>query len=256
MNVNIFSKLINEYIKPIVNKLGIEIKKYNRYPHDFTETDIKIWDTVKPFTMTTAESVRVLIDAVKYVVENNVEGDLVECGVWKGGSAMTIALALKEMGKEDREIYLYDTFAGMSAPTDKDISKFWGKASDIFLTTRTSKDASNWCLCSLDEVKNNFKKTSYSIARIHYIQGKLEDTIPKTMPKKIALLRLDTDWYKSTKHELVHLFPKLSKNGILILDDYEDWEGAKKAVDEYIKENNLCLFLSRIDESARIALKI
>ena len=256
MNVNIFSKLINEYIKPIVNKLGIEIKKYNRYPHDFTEIDIKIWDTVKPFTMTTAESVRVLIDAVKYVVENNVEGDLVECGVWKGGSAMTIALALKEMGKEDREIYLYDTFAGMSAPTDKDISKLWGKASDIFLTTRTSKDASNWCLSSLDEVKNNLKKTSYSKARIHYIQGKIEDTIPKTMPKKIALLRLDTDWYKSTKHELVHLFPKLSKNGILILDDYGDWEGAKKAVDEYIKENNLCLFLSRIDESARIALKI
>ena len=169
---------------------------------------------------------------------------------------MTIALALKEMGKEDREIYLYDTFAGMSAPTDKDISKFWGKASDIFLTTRTSKDASNWCLSSLDEVKNNLKKTSYSKARIHYIQGKIEDTIPKTMPKKIALLRLDTDWYKSTKHELVHLFPKLSKNGILILDDYGDWEGAKKAVDEYIKENNLCLFLGRIDASARIALKI
>jgi len=254
--VNIFSKLINKYIRPIVNKLGIQVTKYSRYPCDFTETDKKIWDTVKPFTMTTPEGVSVLIDAVKYVVENNIEGDLVECGVWRGGSAMTIALALKEMGKEDREIYLYDTFTGMSTPTDKDVSKFWGKASDIFLTTRTSEDTSNWCLSPLDEVKNNLKKTSYSKEKIHYIKGKVEDTIPETMPKKIALLRLDTDWYTSTKHELIHLFPKLSKNGILILDDYGDWEGAKKAVDEYIKENNLCLFLGRIDASARIALKI
>jgi O-methyltransferase len=84
----------------------------------------------------------------------------------------------------------------------------------------------------------------------------VEDTIPNNIPEKIAILRLDTDWYESTRHELVHLFPRLSPYGVLIIDDYGCWQGAKKAVDEYISENNLRIFLSRIDSTGRIAIKL
>lgn len=250
------SGLVNKYIRPIVNKLGIQITKYNKYPYDFTESEIKTWDAVNSYTMTSPERVSVLAEAVRYIVNNNVEGSMVECGVWKGGSSMAMALTLKEMGDESRDIFLYDTFAGMSAPTDEDVSSIWGKASDTFSIKSISENSSDWCMSTLDEVKNNLKTTSYPEEKIQYVQGKVEDTIPETIPKKIALLRLDTDWYKSTKHELKHLFPILSKNGILIIDDYGCWDGQKKAVDEYISENNLTLFLGRIDSSARVAIKI
>jgi hypothetical protein len=83
----------------------------------------------------------------------------------------------------------------------------------------------------------------------------VEDTIPGNMPKKIALLRLDTDWYESTKHELTHLFPLLQSNGVLIIDDYGHWEGARKAVNEYISDKHIRILLNRIDYTGRIAIK-
>ncbi|MBL1140646.1 MAG: macrocin O-methyltransferase [Proteobacteria bacterium] len=248
--------MINTYIRPIFNSLGVDVTRYNKYLDDFTESEIRTWNNVSSYTMTSPERIWTLIEAVKYIVKNDIEGALVECGVWKGGSAMTMALTLSEMDEDSREIFLYDTYTGMSAPSDEDVSNLWGKASDTFCATSTSEDTSDWCLSPLEEVKNNLKKTSYPQEKIRYIKGKVEDTIPELIPDKIALLRLDTDWYKSTKHELIYLFPKLSKNGILIIDDYGCWEGAKKAVDEYITENNLCLFLGRIDSSARIAVKV
>jgi hypothetical protein len=86
--------------------------------------------------------------------------------------------------------------------------------------------------------------------------GKVEDTIPADIPEKIALLRLDTDWYESTKHELIHLFPRLQKGGVLIIDDYGFWKGARKAVDEYFAENNIQILLNRIDDTGRMAIKL
>jgi O-methyltransferase len=86
--------------------------------------------------------------------------------------------------------------------------------------------------------------------------GKVEDTFPKDTPDKIAILRLDTDWYESTRHELIHLYPKLSIGGVLIIDDYGHWEGARKAVDEYINDNTLRILLNRIDYTGRIAVKM
>lgn len=88
------------------------------------------------------------------------------------------------------------------------------------------------------------------------LKGKVEDTIPNVLPDTISLLRLDTDWYESTKHELTYLYPKLTKKGILLIDDYGYWQGSKKAVDEYIEEEKLSIFLNRIDLSGRLAVKI
>jgi O-methyltransferase len=244
-------------IRSVLNKFGINIVRYQSkyYPPDLVGKSLEICKAVESYTMTSPERVNALIDAVQYVIANNIDGAIVECGVWKGGSSMATMMTLNHLGNQERELYLYDTFAGMSAPTDNDISVAGEVAQEQFDTTKISADASDWCLSSLEEVKQNVLTTGYPQEKIHFIEGKVEDTIPKHIPGKIAILRLDTDWYESTKHELIHLFPLLQPNGVLILDDYGYWQGAKKAVDEYISEHNICILLNRIDDTGRIAIK-
>jgi predicted O-methyltransferase YrrM len=249
-------KIIDRKIRPLIQRFGIDIVRVRDYPVDFSEQNIEIYESVKPYTMTSPDRMNALIDAVHYVVKNKIDGAMVECGVWKGGSTMAIALTLKRLGAENRDLYLYDTFSGMSAPSDADVSFINGaKAHEYFSKTRTSEDTSDWCISSLDEVKENMLNTGYQKERIHFIKGKVEDTIPNNIPNEIALLRLDTDWYESTKHELTHLFPLLKPNGVLIIDDYGHWEGARKAVDEYISDKKIRILLNRIDYAGRIAIK-
>ena len=245
-------KIITTTIRPLIQRFGFDIV---RHPRDFSEQNIEIYDIVKPYTMTSPERVNALIEAVHYVVKNKIDGAMVECGVWKGGSIMAMALTLMRLDAENRDLYLYDTFSGMSAPSDADVSIHGKKAHEKFSKTRISEDASDWCLSPLDEVKENVFSTGYPKEKTYFIKGKVEDTIPKDIPKEIALLRLDTDWYESTKHELTHLFPLLKLNGVLIIDDYGGWKGARKAVDEYISDNNIRILLNRIDRTGRIAIK-
>jgi hypothetical protein len=235
---------------------GIDVIRYEAYPKDFDDLSVRIFKAVASFTMTSPERVYSAIEAVKYLVKNRIDGAIVECGVWKGGSTMAMALTLNELGHNEKEIYLYDTFSGMNAPTDVDISYEGRQAQEQFSKTKLSKDSSDWCLSPIEEVKQNVYSTGYPKDRFHFIEGRVEDTIPNNIPEKIALLRLDTDWYESTKHELTHLFPLLSSKGVIIIDDYGFWQGARKAVDEYISENNLCIFLNRIDYSGRLAIKM
>jgi len=104
-------------------------------------------------------------------------------------------------------------------------------------------------------VKEVLCGTGYPSERIHFVRGRVEDTIPASAPELIALLRLDTDWYDSTKHELIHMFPRLSKAGVIIIDDYGHWRGAREACDEYFAQNRIPILLNRIDYTGRIALK-
>jgi len=120
------------------------------------------------------------------------------------------------------------------------------------LLRKADIDATIRCYSPLEEVKRNMEATGYPPAQISYIKGKVEDTLPAEAPAQIAVLRLDTDWYESTRHELVHLYPRLSPGGVLIIDDYGYWTGARKAVDEYFRDS---LFLGRIDDTGRIAIK-
>ena len=244
-------------LRSFIRRFGIDVVRYQKnYPLDFSDLSKEICDAVKPYTMTSSLRVNALVNAVQYVVKNNIEGALVECGVWRGGSTMAMALALKRLGIEDREIFLYDTFSGMTEPKDIDISRNGVAAYKKFSETRISEDSSNWCYSPLEEVKKNVFSTGYPINKFHFIKGKVEDTIPKDIPREIALLRLDTDWYESTKHELIHLFSLLKVNGVLIIDDYGDWQGARRAVDEYFYENNVPILLNRIDSTGRIAIKM
>lgn len=237
---------------------SIRSQKYEKttYPKDFNGQNTNICDAVQHYTMTSPERVNALIEAVRYIVANKIDGSFVECGVWKGGSTMAMALALKELGNDSRDIYLYDTFSGMTEPADFDVSIHGAKAREQFFETKISENASDWCLSPIEEVKENVFNTGYPVEKFHFIEGKVEDTIPKHLPGDIALLRLDTDWYSSTKHEMTHLFPLLKPYGVIIIDDYGHWEGARKAVDEYIIENNLCILLNRIDNTGRIAVKM
>ena len=244
----------------ILRKLGVEVigrggsRRYLQLPDDFDEVHRRIYRRVEPYTMTRPERVYALIEAVRYLVDAGIGGDFVECGVWKGGSIMAMALTLQELGAE-RELHLFDTFSGMTAPSDDDWNVKQGQASRIFEKKKVSEDAAAWCRSSLDEVRANVLSTNYRPESFYFAEGKVEDTLPGRAPDEIALLRLDTDFYESTRHELVHLYPRLAPGGVLILDDYGHWKGARKAVDEYLSENNISILLNRVDYSGRIAVK-
>jgi len=186
---------------------------------------------------------------------HNLKGDFVECGVWKGGAAMIIALTLIEENKTDRKIYLYDTFSGMSEPTNKDISVHTENLTAKHLWEKNqNQDHNDWCYASFDKVQTNMNSTGFPAQNIVYVKGKVEETIPTTIPKSIAILRLDTDLYESTKHELHHLYPQVERGGVIIFDDYGTWGGSKLATDEFLLEEPL--LLHRIDAYSRIAQKI
>ena len=249
MLIKILNKLLSGFQYQIVNSA-----KSKEFPPDFESLHQNIYNKVKEYTMTSPERIWTLIEAVKYVQKNEIEGAIVECGVWKGGSMMSVISTLQHLSVTDKELFLYDTFEGMSEPTEHDVDHSKQSAEKLLEKPKTEQDLV-WAYSPLDAVKERIYSTGYDKNLIHFVKGKVEETIPATIPEKIAILRLDTDWYESTKHELEHLFPLLSENGILIIDDYGHWEGARKAVDEYIKNNNLKLFLSRIDYTGRIAIK-
>lgn len=227
------------------------------YPPDFSESVRRICRAVKPFTMTSPERINALVEAVRYVVANGIEGAFVECGVWKGGSMMAAALALRELGDETRDLYLYDTYSGMPPPGDVDHAIDGLRAKEGFQQAQTSADPAHWsrCYSSLDEVRRNVFGTGYPRDRFHFVPGKVEETLPGNAPPDIALLRLDTDWYESTRHEMIHLYPRLRPGGVLIIDDYGHWQGARKAIDEFIAERQLKLLLNRVDYTGRCAVK-
>ena len=243
-------------IKQTIQRTGYDIVRYQqpekrRVPSDVGETDWSIVESVRPYTMTSDERLITLINAVRFVSRNKIRGAIAECGVWQGGSMMAVALTLLDEGDTERDLYLYDTFQGMSDPTLHDKS-FDGRLAESQLAM-TPKGEGLWCYAPLDEVKANFARTQYPTERVHFIAGKIEDTIPRRNPPQLAILRLDTDWYESTKHELEHLFPLLTAKGILIIDDYGHWQGARKAVDEFLSTRPM--FLHRIDETGRVLIK-
>lgn len=221
---------------------------------DLSAADRDIVSRVAPFTMTSLERRASLLGAVDHIVKHRVAGDIVECGVWRGGSMMAVALALMARGDTSRHLYLYDTFEGMSEPTEEDTNRVSGEPARLQLD-RAARDDAVWAVAGLDDVQANLASTGYPSDRIHFIRGKVEDTIPGTLPQRVALLRLDTDWYESTRHELQHLYPLLTRHGVLIIDDYGHWDGARRAVDEYFASSAEPVFLHRVDYTARLHVK-
>jgi O-methyltransferase len=249
---------MKQLIKSIFRRAGYEVVNLDRpgaqghYPPDFSQDELKTYFEVRPFTLTSSSPERVvtLIQAVEYLVHHGVPGSFVECGVWRGGSMMAVASTLIRMGTMDRELFLFDTFQNTSPPSAEDGDSAAERWKDGDWADRNEQS-----LAPLDDVRRNLSETHYDMARVHLIEGMVEATLPASAPAEIALLRLDTDFYESTRHELVHLFPRLASGGILIIDDYGSFQGARKAVDDYLKENGIHLYLQRIDADARIGVK-
>ena len=250
--------MASRLIDKIFSRLGyISTKKAAEPPLDITmdKAFMEIYLQCSPFTMTSIERMYALYNAIGYVLRKDIPGDFCECGVWKGGSSMMMALTLLKHNVSNRKIYLYDTFEGMSEPTEEDRA-LTGETADSLLESQDKfKDQSVWCYSGIDEVKKNLLSTGYPADQLVFIKGKVEDTLPVQTPGKLALLRLDTDWYESTKIELRLLYPELQESGVLIIDDFGHWEGAKKAVVEYFSANNDNLFMQRIDYTGRLMIK-
>jgi O-methyltransferase len=194
---------------------------------------MNINEIVKFNTMVSDIRVDSLRDCVQKIYSDGVEGEFAECGTWRGGLA---ALMLDYIckNKDNRKLYIYDTFQGMARPTELD-----GNALRRFSEYKNDGHFADWCKASLVEVKKTLAQVSNQYSDLCVlIEGKVEETltIQRNIPSRIALLRLDTDWYESTKKELEVLWPLVSKNGIVIVDDYSDWPGCKKAVDEYLED--------------------
>jgi hypothetical protein len=221
---------------------------------DSDQEFMSAYERCRSYTMTPIERMYALFKATEYVSEHGVVGDIVECGVWRGGSSALVAHRLQEHGDTSRRLFLYDTYTGMSAPDERDVDR-WGRNAADLLSVSTNKDEI-WCYAQLDEVAAVMAHTGYPNSKIELVQGRVEDTIPDRTPASIALLRLDTDWYESTYHELVHLYPRLTPGGVLIIDDYGWWQGARQAVDRYLAETSARILLNRIDDSGRIGVKV
>ncbi len=204
-----------------------------------------IYEKCKKYSMTSLGRMYALFQSVIYIIENNIPGDFVECGVWRGGSSMVITETLLMLGINNRKVYLYDTFEGMPEPGKKDTKI--RKGIDPKIIWESEKKKGGWCAVSLEEVQENLAKTNYPISNIVFVKGMVEETIPNTVSETISLLRLDTDFYDSTYHEFIHLYPRLSNKGVLIIDDYGSWQGSREATDQYFQEQNIKPLLHRVD---------
>jgi len=223
---------------------------------DFEPLHFDIMRQVSNFTMTSPERIHALIEAVRYLHRRSIPGSIVECGVWRGGSVMVAAYMLQFLGDLSRDLWLFDTFEGMPPPTAIDVTYHGYAASEGLAKSEPTDELGAWCYASLETVKHNLARTGYPVDRLHFVQGNVLDTVPANAPEQIALLRLDTDWYQSTKHELTQLYPRLSSGGVLIIDDYGHWQGQQQGVDEFIAATPDFGLLSRIDYAGRLSIKL
>ena len=171
---------------------------------------------------------------------------------------MAMAMVLDSCDQA-RDIFLFDTFEGMPSGEQCDVDldgndeDWYRKESDKYVH---AGKGDKWNAVAIEEVESNLSRVQPTKQNFHFVKGKVEDTIPSQAPWEIALLRLDTDFYSSTKHELDHLFPRLVKGGILIIDDYGHFLGARKAVDEYFKSNNIKMLMNRVDYTVIMGVKL
>lgn len=194
--------------------------------------------------------------ACRHVISENIPGDFIECGVWRGGHAI-LAAGIFSLLNSPRRVFLFDTFEGMPEPSPMDVRTTDGKPADKFYKA-AKKQNIGWCFASLDEVRANFRKAGVPMDNVVFVKGQVENTLrddrlASKLGNDVSILRIDTDWYDSTKVELEVLWPKLSNEGILVIDDYGYWSGARKAVDEFFHTKKP--FMTPIGEASRVVVK-
>ena len=204
-------------------------------------------------------------DAILYILKNNIDGAIVECGV-ESGSYEYIWIQELQNQRKERDIYMYDTFAGLTQPGNEDYnlinyaSGIWNIPEQVLKTWKDKKineEINDWCNCPLEKVKSRLNSTGYSQNKLHYIVGDVLETLKNesNIPEKIAILRLDTDWYESSKFELIKLYDNVVDGGLVIFDDYYFWNGQKKATDEFFKERGINLIINKLNEKTGAMIK-
>ena len=251
----------SEIIKRLITKFNFKIEHknswYKRNEHfiaEIDENELNIIKKISNYSMSTPANHWAIIQSIKHIFKNNIEGDFVECGVWKGGNLILFKIISENLNMNN-QIYAFDTFEGMPNANEFDKDYNDELARDLMLKNEKNPNINNiHCYSTYEEVVNNVSKYT-DIRNIKFIKGKVEDTLleNKNLPRKISILRLDTDWYESTKIELEILFPKLSNGGILIIDDYGQWKGSRKAVDEFFFNKNVVM--NYVDFSCRVIIK-
>ncbi|MCC3312935.1 TylF/MycF/NovP-related O-methyltransferase [Nocardia africana] len=217
---------------------------------------IELYESVQHTTQTSVAMSYALRLATKYVTEAGIPGDVVECGVWRGGSAAIAAATLFAAKDLGRTIWLYDTFTWTwDEPSDLDQLELPSGATKLKDLLASVTDSVQDVGADEESVLGTVAGTGYPREQIRCVAGLVQETIPEHAPGSIAILRLDTDLYDSTRHELEHLYPLLSVGGVLIVDDYGKYSGATRAVDEYFAKLNEPILLHRIDTQGRICVK-
>lgn len=181
---------------------------------------------------TKSDSVRLasMVDALIAVDRDGVCGDVVECGVWRGGNVI-----LARLMSPLRTCWLYDTFDGMTEPDEElDVKRSGERAIDRFNMKQAG--GMKWDAVSVDEVRKNFEEVDLDPGEVNFVVGPVEETLRHVVPAAVALLRLDVDWYSPTRIAMEVLYPKIVSGGFLIVDDYGHWMGCRKAVDDYFGE--------------------
>lgn len=210
-------------------------------------------NAAKGLSMTSPIAQWELIQAIRYVESRGIPGDFVECGVWRGGNLVIAGLLRERLGL-DRQIWAFDTFAGMTAPTVADFKP----AEELDVKKKFDEldrgGRNDWCYASEEDVLRNFE-SRVGNRNLRTVRGPVEETLRNTdnLPSRIAILRLDTDFYESTKAELEILYPRLASGGVLIVDDYGEWAGARRAVDEYF--SGQAIWLHYVTHTVRLMVK-
>lgn len=255
--------ILKRSIKRIFSAAGLEIRRKPveeavRMPVELRgeEKDMVAYVRENNLTLTSYERLWATAMACKHAIERGIDGDFVECGVWRGGNSLLAAAIFKQY-KSDKKIYLFDTFAGMTPPAPND--RYAAQEHSVLAQfNERQRDSHNeWCFASLDDVRNNFINAGLLSDNIIFVQGDVVQTLAseENLPKSISVLRLDTDWYESTKKELEVLYPRLNRGGVLLIDDYGYWAGSKQATDEFFEKNQNRPFLQYSDPSGRAAVK-
>lgn len=243
--------MINRFLKKFGLLLVSEkyVKNiYNPKIEDLTHFDEKNINRCREYSSCSFINLYSMISAMKFIKNNKTKGDLVECGIYRGGCSMVLSEYNFHLNL-NKKVYAYDTFEGMPRP-DHDIDKrFDGNAAiDIW-----KKNNKSWLKCSLKDVKDNFKKAKVDISDTYFVKGKIENTLKHKCPKAVSLLRLDLDLYEPTMSALETFYPLMSNKSLIFVDDYNHWNGCKLAVDKFFRKKKV--YSHYVDPSCKLYMK-
>lgn len=243
-----------------VSRPNPAIKQQAEILFDIEEEYVRDFLDCRDFTMVSVLTAYNLQKSVDYVIDAGIPGAIVECGVWRGGCMMMAAKRLLRRSAL-RDIWLFDTFAGMTEPGDEDAKTYLGEdnrpvtvSARTMWTERYGASGKEWCFADRSDVEANLRSTGYPMNHVRMVEGDVAETLTGDIPDEIAILRLDTDWYASSKVELEVLYPRLKAGGVLILDDYGGWHGQRQATDEFFSKTSPIL-LHRVDRGCRAGIK-